>query len=119
MHGISKVSLTKFCFADVRDRFSLEHPTEEEKAQQKGYEFYRIIILPWPRYTQAADEATQKKDITATSHGEFIEGKIYATVMKDSKNSEKSRCELHYNNTVFVYNDYIANIICMAKVEYG
>ena len=59
------------------DRFSLENPTEEENAQQKRYEFYRIIIIPWPRYTQAAKDVLQKKDLTAKSYGELVEGKIY------------------------------------------
>ena len=59
------------------DRFTIETPTEEEIQRQKRYEFYRIIILPWPRYTTAAEEAVQSRDLTAKSYGELIEGSKY------------------------------------------
>ena len=65
-----------FCVAYM-DRFTIEAPTEEEIQLQKRYEFYRIIILPWPRYTTAAAEALQSKDLTAKSYGELIEGSKY------------------------------------------
>ena len=56
------------------DRFTLEHPTEEQKVQQERYEFYRIIIMQSPRYTKAAHHLLHKKDLTAHKHGEIIEG---------------------------------------------
>ena len=42
---------------------------------QKRYEFYRILIIPTPRYTQAAQNLLEKKELTANKTGELIEGK--------------------------------------------
>ncbi len=59
-----------------KDRFTLKNPSKEEKERQKGYEFYRIIIIPSPRYTQAAHNVIENKDLSANKYGELIEGKI-------------------------------------------
>ena len=56
------------------DRFTLENPNEEEKALQERYEFYRIIIMQSPRYTKAAYDVLEKKELTANKYGEIIEG---------------------------------------------
>ena len=58
------------------DQYTIENPSKEEIMLQKLYEFYRIIILPWPRYTQAAQLAVKDKDLTTQKRGELIEGKI-------------------------------------------
>ena len=56
------------------DRFAVEKPTKEEKLMQEKYDFYRIIIIPYPRYTIAAQESLDNKDISRSPQGELIEG---------------------------------------------
>ena len=61
-------------FSAFKDRFTLEEPTKEEMELQKRYEFYRILIIPTPRYTKAAQNLLEKKELTANKTGELIEG---------------------------------------------
>ena len=57
-----------------KDRFTLEEPTEEEMKLENKYKYYRILIIPTPRYTQAAQNVLEKKELTADKTGELIEG---------------------------------------------
>ena len=68
--------VTLILYLAFKDRFSLEKPTEEERKLQKRYEFYRILIIPTPRYTQATQNVLQKKELTANKNGELIEGNV-------------------------------------------
>ena len=58
----------------------MEEPTKEEMKLQKRYEFYRILIIPAPRYTQAAQNVLQKKELTANKNGELIEGNMLKNI---------------------------------------
>ena len=41
---------------------------------ENKYKYYRILIIPTPRYTQAAQNVLEKKELTADKTGELIEG---------------------------------------------
>ena len=69
-----------FLYLAFKDRFTLEEPTKEEMKLQKRYEFYRILIIPAPRYTQAAQNVLQKKELTANKNGELIEGNMLKNI---------------------------------------
>ena len=66
---IVSIILTAF-----KDRFTLEEPNAEETKLETKYKYYRILIIPTPRYTQAAQNVLEKGELTADKTGELIEG---------------------------------------------